>query len=219
MGREKFRELWEEGIKKIASDRWGDIFLYGTGGYGKSHLLAALACFLIQQGKKVVYLPDCRTMLLDFVYYIKSALLLTFGSSQETQRQIWELENDNQIQRFLDQPAHWGLYFIIDQVNALETGRTNRDQISNSVKENVGTFLNSLSFYHHVIRGASPNYFTFQRMQRKQTHDIKITALSGFSEVSNWRQRISFCRVADNGPAGDGGVVEEASRSKFRRIY
>ena len=46
-GREKFRELWER-VEKIAPNRWGETFLYGTGGYGKSHLLAALACFLIQ---------------------------------------------------------------------------------------------------------------------------------------------------------------------------
>ena len=218
MGREKFRELWES-VEKISPNRWGEIFLYGTSGYGKSHLLAALACFLIQQGKEVVYLPDCRTMLLGFVNYIKSALLLAFSGSEERQEQVWGLKNAEDIQNFLEQPAHWGLYIIIDQVNALETSKASQDESSNSVKEKVRTFLNTLSFHHHVIRSASPNFVTFQHMQRKQTHDIKITAQNGLSKVSNRCQKISFCGVADDGPAGDGGVVEEAWRPRFVRIY
>ena len=77
----------------------------------------------------------------------------------------------------------------------------------------------TLSFHHHVILSASPNYVTFQQTQRKQTHDIKITAQSGLSKVSNRCQKISYCGVADDGPAGGGGVVEEAWRPRFVRIY
>ena len=200
MGREKFRELWES-VEELAQNRWGEIFLYGTGGYGKSHLLAALACFLIQQGKKVVYLPDCHAMLLGFVNYMKSALLLTFSGSEERQKEVWGLEDAKDVQRFLEQPAHWGLYIIFDQVNALETSKANQDENSNSVKVKVKTFLNTLSFHHRVIRSASPNYVNFQHMQRTQTHDIKITAQSGLSKVSNRCQKISFCGFADDGPA------------------
>ena len=120
-------------------------------------------------------------MLLGFVNYIKSALLLTFSGSEERQERVWGLKNAEDIQNFWEQRAHWGLYIIIDQVNALETSKANQDENSNSVKEKVRTFLNTLSFHHHVIRSASPSYVTFQHMQRKQIHDIKITAQGGLS--------------------------------------
>jgi hypothetical protein len=53
------------------------IYVYGTRGYGKSHMLAALACLLVRQGERVVYLPDCFAMLHDPLEYLQLALLFT----------------------------------------------------------------------------------------------------------------------------------------------
>lgn len=52
------------------------LFLRGTVGYGKSHMLAALVLLLIMEGEGVVYLPDCRAMLGSLVPYVKAAILL-----------------------------------------------------------------------------------------------------------------------------------------------
>lgn len=45
----------------------------------ESHMLAALACLLTKDGRRVVYLPDCRSMLRGPEWYLRSALLLAFA--------------------------------------------------------------------------------------------------------------------------------------------
>lgn len=62
MPREKFEALAKE-IGNLSRTAYRKLFVYGTIGYGKSHILAAMTCFLIRQGKRVVYLPDCRAMI------------------------------------------------------------------------------------------------------------------------------------------------------------
>ena len=47
------------------------LLLHGTAGFGKSHIVAALVCLLIKQGRLVVYLPDCKVMLKDRVDYLR----------------------------------------------------------------------------------------------------------------------------------------------------
>ena len=186
MGREGFRELWE-GISKMENDGWNKLFLYGTAGYGKSHMLAALACLLISQGKGVVYLPDCRAMLQCFVRYIKEALLLTFGDSPKRQKQVEKLETEKDIEAFLyDHARLERLYFIVDQINALEsTAMADQDIASNAMKTDAVKWLGEFSFAHCLIESASPNYRTFQYMKQKQTNDIKIATQGGLSQASS----------------------------------
>lgn len=77
-GREKFGELYQE---VMAMDRKGKrrLYLHGTIGAGKSHILAALACFLRRQGKRVVYLPDCSVLVHSPVKGIKLGLIMAFS--------------------------------------------------------------------------------------------------------------------------------------------
>ena len=186
MGREVFRELWA-GISKMENDGWDKLFLYGTAGYGKSHMLAALACLLISQGKGVVYLPDCRARLRCFVRYIKQALLLTFSDSPKRQKQVEKLETEKDIEAFLyDHARLERLYFIVDQINALEsTAIANQDIASNAMKTDAAKWLGEFSFAHRLIESASPNYRTFQFMKQKQTNDIKIATQGGLSQASS----------------------------------
>jgi len=78
MGRSKFRELqnrieYEDGFESL--------YVYGTPGSGKSHLLAALVYHLIREGKRVFYVPDCSTLLLDPANTIWTALRFAFYDS------------------------------------------------------------------------------------------------------------------------------------------
>jgi chromosomal replication initiation ATPase DnaA len=60
VGRTKFKELVER-LKLVRNSHVKSaVWLYGTQGYGKSHLLAALACYLAAQDERVVYIPDCQ---------------------------------------------------------------------------------------------------------------------------------------------------------------
>jgi chromosomal replication initiation ATPase DnaA len=54
-----FRKLIEE-LKIVREGcTYTAVWLYGTQGYGKSHLLAILACYLAAQDERVIYIPDC----------------------------------------------------------------------------------------------------------------------------------------------------------------
>jgi hypothetical protein len=99
--------------------RWTAIWLYGTQGYGKSHILAAMVCYLIFSGEKVVYIPDCEACRKDPVEYIRAAMLFAWA------------EEDNKIYKFLklDTLEKMGVFFaasrdvvfVYDQLNALES--------------------------------------------------------------------------------------------------
>lgn len=71
MGRREFKRLSGD-ISRLIEFPWmtthRELYLYGTLGYGKSYLLAAVVCFLIQRGMNVVYLPDCRALLRSLFY-------------------------------------------------------------------------------------------------------------------------------------------------------
>ncbi|KAF8431713.1 hypothetical protein BGX38DRAFT_1177614 [Terfezia claveryi] len=51
-------------------------YLHGTQGSGKSHILAALTCLLMKKGHRVVYIPDCRALILDLFRYLQFSLIL-----------------------------------------------------------------------------------------------------------------------------------------------
>ena len=186
MGREMFKEMWNkvETMRQIPRAR--DLFLCGTIGYGKSHILACIALLLIQKGERVVYLPDCRALLGNVVPYVKAAMLLTFGDSPEIQQQVQGLWTMADISGFfLRRTPSRKIFFIIDQFNALEpVTELCRDNISNATKDRVQMFLSDITGPHHRIRSASANYMTIRNLALKQTNDIKIYAEGGLSEVS-----------------------------------
>jgi len=116
MGRLPFRELHKRIQDKHFITRSESLYLSGTSGSGKSHLLAALAYNLIREGKRVFYIPDCCTLLLwpeevlwqalEFAFY-DSDILETIGNRGDV----------NALIRFISE--HEDLYIIIDQVNVL----------------------------------------------------------------------------------------------------
>lgn len=59
MGRSKFTELYNHTQSPNFLGGLEQIYLYGTSGSGKSHILAALVCRLIHEGKRVLYVPGC----------------------------------------------------------------------------------------------------------------------------------------------------------------
>lgn len=98
-------------------------FLHGTPGAGKSHMLAALTCLLLQEGQKVVYIPDCRGLLRDAFSCLRHSLQLAFhGPSDAGHRQYLEqCTTVQQLSTFCDWASlEFCLLFIIDQTNALD---------------------------------------------------------------------------------------------------
>ena len=93
------------------------LWVYGTRGYGKSHLLAALVYYLSAGKERVVYIPDCRECLKDPIPYFQAAMLFSWADDNDMQKEIIRLDTFEKIYHFF---KRWeNIIFVIDQMNAL----------------------------------------------------------------------------------------------------
>lgn len=184
MGRTVFSLVWRMVNELKVRGGFAELYIYGTMGYGKSHILAVLAGLLSRSSKRTVYLPDCRRLVTDPIGYLQSALLCTFAdpSSLHTRDDIRALKSFSNIINFCQQEI---LYFIIDQKNAFdESEDINMDINNNSKKNAVREFLCELTAPHYVITSASADHRTAMHMAEKQTGERKLSLMGGMSEVS-----------------------------------
>jgi hypothetical protein len=157
------------------------LYVYGTMGYGKSHILAALACLLIRRGHRVVYFPDCRAACDSWFHYLRRALLFAFRDN-ETQQKIMECGDAEQLLRICESFPD-PLYIIYDQKNALDPEDPGEDEVSEDAKQAVRLALPRISFNRISITSASANYRSAMAMSRKQDGKRKIALLGGMTEV------------------------------------
>jgi len=183
MGRVSFTEVWNKVTKLKVRGGYTRLYIQGTTGYGKSHILAVLAGLLSRFGKRAVYLPDCRELLGDMSFYIQSALLCAFAdpSLSDSRDKIRAFKSQDDISNFCR--AQEALYLIVDQKNALETEGANMDTATNSAKEATQRFLSQITAIHYTIASASANYGTALHMAKKQSGDQKMLLMGGMSEV------------------------------------
>jgi hypothetical protein len=185
MGREMFRQLRESVERFEDQFDYHKLYLYGTIGYGKSHMLAALACLLMQEGKRVVFLPDCRAMMQEgFGRYLSAGLLLCFGDSPSRQQEITECGDDpDKLDEFCHQLSSRKvfIYFIIDQINAFDSEHANEDDVEDEVKSDVQKRITKIASRHYGIWSASANHKSAVHMARKLTNDIKIAVYGGYT--------------------------------------
>jgi len=185
MGRERFDELWKI-VRTMDTDTgYPQLYIHGTIGYGKSHILAALVCLLRRLGKRAVYIPDCRQILASPIAYIKSALICAFSDpdSKPQRNDIRKLSTQEDVVSFCVMMHRRSLYFIVDQMNALETARENSDRSPNSLKAGIVEFLDRLFVGQISITSFSANYFTALHMLMKQTGEQKLAMMGGLTEV------------------------------------
>jgi hypothetical protein len=180
MGREKFKKLQEEFEKMRESNDTSALWLYGTKGYGKSHLLAAFVCYLIARGERVVYLPDCRESIKGPVYDIRAALLLAWADDDSKQREIMTLNNKEEINKFLER--HEDAIISADQVNGIEI----KDEDSKEIKTDkrlLHECLVSIMKGHKTILSTSANNSYFQ-VEETQTSEDTMPVYRGLTKVS-----------------------------------
>jgi hypothetical protein len=186
MGRERFSDVWKEINAMVQGIGFPQLYIHGTMGYGKSHILAALACLLARTGRPTVYIPDCRQAAADPLPYIQSALLCTFTGPLWSARRdlIRSLMSTDDVLNFCRGLAKTNrLYFIVDQINALESEAPEKDQLTNAQKEALRKLLSQLYIGHYSVTSSSANYRTAMHMHQKQTGETKIEMMGGFSEV------------------------------------
>jgi ABC-type glutathione transport system ATPase component len=158
MGRQKFAEVYQT----VSNMSWatGTIYsLQGTLGSGKSHILAALACLLLKEGKRVVYLPDARVLATAVVEYTKEALQLAYADDQALFERIQVLLSIEDIVQFaLERSSqHEWWYLICDQMNALDHFPGTANTLSPAAQMEALRFILRLAHPHYFIWSASGN--------------------------------------------------------------
>jgi len=179
MGRCKFAELYKQvqGPNFVAG--YESIYLYGTSGSGKSHILAALVCQLIREGKRIVYVPDCAAMLQDSTSVFREALCCAFYDSKQHLKSIESARNHEELFTFWSR--HRDVFLIVDQLNALEIGGCTANM--DDVKNHVMRYLMRMKFRHKYIFSASANEQSNQATLGKQSGITVIKIYGGMTQV------------------------------------
>jgi hypothetical protein len=180
-GRIKFRKLLEE--LKIARESLSDstVWLYGTQGYGKSHLLAVLVCYLAAQDERVVYIPDCREWLRNPVRYIKKAMLFAWADDITTQEEIKTLVTETDIDTFFERQKN--VLVISDQLNALTGSDCSSEEMNR--RASLHGWLMSLTSDHTAVFSSSANYREFIKQADQQSSHRLVRVYGGLKRVSH----------------------------------
>jgi Cdc6-like AAA superfamily ATPase len=189
VGREKLAYLLSkfEHIRHISG--WKALYVYGTRGYGKSHLLAAMVCVLAATETKVVYIPDCREFIQEPIRYMITAMLFAWVDDESKQRDIMALKTQEDIYAFFQ--GKKDVVFVIDQLNALQKQEQN-DKFADE-KLQLYKWLINLKASHKAILSSSANNHTFLEEATKQSSTVMMYTYGGLTEVS-LRSNSSFVK-------------------------
>jgi hypothetical protein len=181
MGREMFVRLLNK-LKYVRKARnRSALWVYGTKGYGKSHLLAALVCYLAAQEEPVVYIPDCRECVKSPVEYLQASMLFAWADDKTMQDEIITLDTQEKIERFFKR--HPDAIIFIDQLNGCE-GMEWEDHPTRKRKGEIKQWLESCRVRHTAILSTSANYKSYLETAPKQNTEETIYAYGGFTKVS-----------------------------------
>jgi Cdc6-like AAA superfamily ATPase len=175
MGRRTLQRLEKRIQEENFQKSYQDLYVYGTSGSGKSHILAALVCRLIHKGERVLYIPDCESFLKDPFRVIRTALLFAFYDSTPTNlRSITNLPDTHLVTSLSKYP---NLYIIVDQLNALEV---KEDDPLTQAKNHASQLLNRLKYRHRYIFCASANE---KSNRQADTKDTVFSIFGGMDEA------------------------------------
>ena len=155
-------------------------------------MLAALACVLVRNGKKVAYLPDCRALVKAPLHRLQFALKFAFHSQPDIQGLIQQTKNLDDVYQLCRAIAGQHIiYFLIDQCNALDFMDSSTDRIAETSKGAVRTVLDSITQHHFKISSATANYQHGAGDRLRVTSERILSVNSGLDEVITipWYQR------------------------------
>lgn len=196
VGRERFTELLD--LLRTVQRRCdlSALWVYGTKGYGKSHLLAALVCYLVAQKERVVYIPDCWECIKDPVEYVQVAMLFAWADDPTIQDEIITLNTWEMIYRFFHR--HRKIIFVIDQMNVFEESDNSQDKDSGLKKETC-RWLTLCRAEYPAILSTSPNYRSYLRQRIDDSNEDTMHVYGGFTtrEMEQWWERNSKVTLGD----------------------
>ena len=180
VGRTRFSYTLEE-LDKTGPEINLKVNLYGTKGYGKSHILAAIVVWRIMKGKRVVYIPLARSMAESPFDYLRDSLIMAFADDDDKLDEIDLCSDINSLVTWA-----WGESFelYVDQFNSLEES----SKISDEEKKVCRSLLARLSAKRLYIRGLSANNQTVIEYANTERAERDIVFLGGFlvPEFDGW---------------------------------
>jgi hypothetical protein len=179
MGRSVLPELVTEIDSAMSRGKTLPINVYGTKGYGKSHIIAAVVVLMIKLGKpRVLFLPQVRDMAdVGWTEYLRAALLLTFADEHDMSVAILDCSG---VDAMIELVTSQSFILVADQLNSLEES----SKISPDEKIVVRNILKRLGENRLQVRGFSANNQTAADFAVTQRSQIDIKWFGGFNEVS-----------------------------------
>jgi energy-coupling factor transporter ATP-binding protein EcfA2 len=180
MGRSTFATLYNYTLTPYFRMSDQEIYLHGSSGSGKSHILAAFACLLVRKGQRVIYIPNAQDLIYGFFTEMRTAFCFAFYNKTEFD-EIASFTQVDELIRFSDHQQMIGnrLYIVVDQVDALEA---DEDDGRNQLKSRIEEQLYTLAYKHHYIFSASANEKTKNR-KGKQDNIQFVPLVRGMNEV------------------------------------
>ena len=153
------------------------INLYGTKGYGKSHIIVAAVFLLLKEGHRVVFFPHARDFALENSYeYLRAALVMAFADDDDA---LAEIENCLTVDDLTEWARYQDFILIVDQLNSLEED----SKISADKKSRAQRILDDLSPNHVYLRSFSANNLTSVVFANTQRSERDILLFGGFDDV------------------------------------
>jgi len=176
MGREKFAELLSELQLVHSKHIYDKLWVYGTRGYGKSHLIAAMVCYLAALGKRVIYISDCRSCVGDPIEHLQTAMLFAW-TDKATQKKILTLDTEDKIKEFLEEQED--VLYVFDQTNEVSEAKT----ANNEKKARLADLIEILTSNGKAVLSSPANYQEYLNRQMTQTNDRTMWVYGGFTPV------------------------------------
>ncbi|RPB20043.1 hypothetical protein L211DRAFT_576338 [Terfezia boudieri ATCC MYA-4762] len=189
-GRHQFREIYNV-AQSLTYQGTSMYYLHGTLGSGKSHILAALTCLLMKEGHRVVYIPDCRALLLDLFGYLQFALVLAYcaPSDKVAREYLEDCKTIEELTTFcVKASSDHRLLFIVDQANVLDPEDESADRITLASKRDARSLLDRITARHLKLASATANYAHGIADQLRQTGERRLHMYGGLTEVNT-----SYC--------------------------
>lgn len=184
MGREIFHRFLSAVKALEEGDSHRELMVYGTKGHGKSHLLAALTCYLMFLKRRVIFIPDASEVVQSWVITVRKALLFAWADNPRLIHQIMLLENPTAIIEFIqgnciDEDGN-NVILIIDQMNALQSNEEDNE----SKRKDAASWLQDCRTEVRTIMSSSANYRSFIKAYKKERPSRSFSCFGGLTEVS-----------------------------------
>lgn len=182
-GRQDFRDLIDEILGLHCAGR-SKLFFHGTMAAGKSHLLATAACYLFRIGKHVVYLADCLALVKHPVYSIRIALCLASADKPDVLSKMSKIKTLDDIRDVCEEVAEeYTIYFLVDQVNALDGDLDSKDRVPLEQKRGLRVLLDQIAEPHLKVQSSSANYSHGKADKTQLSSERRLPLYAGLKKV------------------------------------